>query len=161
MDMYAHASFLRGHPENLIQLRKMTTASRHQQRSASLKVAKESTPSVATLVARPISPSSSGGSCASGSESSSAGSSPVVGAAAVPQTTEILLPKLTGLSIPSHGFAPIPEVTAAKPVPQQQAQPSFQLAPRKVSEDRGKLDLLAFALEQDELARSVSTFTSC
>jgi hypothetical protein len=133
-DMYAHPSFVRGHPKALLELRKITGGSR--QILSSDNSAFNANTSNAAEITRSVSPAFSG-------------TTPVS-----PRTMVTLEDNITGCNTSSdssssskrrsdvHSLLPVPK-SLTLPIPRAERKPNLG------NHDRGKLDLLALALEHE------------
>jgi hypothetical protein len=132
--MYAHPSFIRGHPEALFQLQK--TTAKHKQQQLPVDFKPVSTTSQVPL--RSVSPS-----CSHTIEDVSEKALVLQKANNVKQEDRIQM----SLDVESlHHFAPVSPIHSQRCVTLTSIDSD---ASSTGSNDRGKLDLLAFALEQE------------
>jgi hypothetical protein len=135
MDMYAHPSFVRDNPESLLSLRKITSTHRRGLEMSPL--ASSETQPAALSQWRPISPSSP--STLSETPTSSPTSCQALVFTTIPEAATSLWPPVSALSTKTM-------MVPLSPPP----------APRRLtsngSNDRGKLDLLALAVETSAIS---------
>jgi hypothetical protein len=138
-DMYAHPSFLRARPETLMGLRKITNPSRKRLEVSTVDSV-DTIPSTTANVCRPVSPSTPSTGCETPGESPTS-------------DHQILMSKLPKDTVDL--WPPVKPFQLTKQLDSSYHNPSPVRCVVPVnSQDRGKLDLLALAMER------TSAFTS-